>query len=119
MNVLARFKIPCYLQIPAVAGATKPPDHTHMTTIKNQADALTPVVHLNGTSKKALAQTWEQFHAALRDLRLPEVNGRDYYVKDEFGHGLDSASKQIAEWREQLRRIEAVTERVRLSIDAS
>ena len=67
----------------------------------------TPTVHLNGTSRKALADDYEASYRAIgaaRDiLSANPPNARDYYVQSG-----DAFSKALAEHHSRLQRLDDV-----------
>lgn len=67
----------------------------------------TPTIHLNGTSKEALLEQWEEAYNALRiaieKLAAAAPNGRDYYPQ-----GPDAFAKATEEHRERLRKLTTV-----------
>ena len=68
---------------------------------------MKPTIHLNGTSKAALLEDWDQAHEALTiGLRLlcqAAPNGRDYYPQ-----GPDAIHKAQIEHTERVHRVRSV-----------
>lgn len=82
------------------------------TEIARAAAALMPTVHLNGDSYVCLEEEWETFHEAIREIRFPECNARNYYVRGE--KAIDACQQAKAQIQHQLARIAEIALQVRL-----
>lgn len=70
------------------------------------ANVVTPIIHLNGTSKESLLEALENAYAAVREamdkLRECAPNGRDYYPEP------GRMDKAVAQHRQRQEHLQAV-----------
>ena len=78
-------------------------------------NALVPAVHLNGDTRERLLDMWVEFSWSLREIKIPETHGRNYYVKHD-----DNAENRAMEEREKIqgmiRQLLTVAEEVAVAI---
>lgn len=78
-------------------------------------NALVPAVHLNGDTRERLLDMWVEFSWSLREIKIPETHGRNYYVKHD-----DNAENRAMEEREKIqgliRELLTVAEEVAIAI---
>jgi len=67
---------------------------TASSSIESIAETLTPIVHMNGDAAETLEKNWHDFARQMREIKLPEVHGRNYYVKEE---GIEPSRKAMDE----------------------
>ena len=82
-------------------------------------NALTPIIHMNGTGKTTLSAEYTAAHqavkAALEAVAAVTVHGRDYYVKND-GMTYENARQTRADMIAQLDQIAQQIQAVRMEI---